>query len=139
MNTEAEIVVMYENLEIVRLPWDRRSELKRDGVLFVVISFPSPNDGLNHKPRKRQQSAHDKDWYVLSQDGDLCLLGGFDVSDYAWKSLTNPWAGHPDVDKVISIDNPPTWFPKDSIFLEGYTVTKEVWEQALELYINEMY
>lgn len=111
-----EVAVLYEELKLIRVPWDGKHELRHDGVVAIAIC------GTGHK---RVQSEISHDFYELVWTDTDCCLTGHD-GDYGFFSLTK-------------LKKDPDWrfpfiLPENCIEFEGVYVDKDEWQEALLIY-----
>ncbi len=118
-----DVVVMYGDLSIVRVPFDEAGTLRRDDVIAIAISHPDqPVTGLR---KKRQQFAIRYDYYVLVWDDTGCYLGGYDDNLY-WFSLTEPWKKYGEG----FVHCFPYVMPENSITFKGVMISPEDFTKA---------
>lgn len=75
-----EIAILYEDLVVVRMPWDKKEILARDGVIAISI--------INSLAVKRQCSIQHDLYQLIWTDTDYCLTGHDD--DYGFINFKNP-------------------------------------------------
>jgi len=105
-----DIVVLYEGLKLVRVAWDLKNILSREGVIALAICAFG----------KRYQSSIHHDYYQLVWTDIDCCLTGHD-GDYGFFSLTEPGV----VDRRF-----PFILPENSIEFHGVYVSKDEYNEA---------
>lgn len=117
--TGPDIVVMYEGLNLIRVKWEDRETLRRDGVLMIALIYPGAI--------KRYQHADRCDWYHLiwNEADTACFLGGHD-GDRGFYQFDDPSI---DVDWRF-----PYLLPENCIEFVGEYTSREEWKEALEIY-----
>jgi len=110
-----DIAVLYADLEVDRVSWADKANLKRDEVLAISV--------VSTEHHKRLLSKIGHDYYQLVwTDDDVCLTGHDD--DYMFCSLTGPGFGW----------RFPFMLPDSSIEFEGVTVHSDQFEKAKLIY-----
>lgn len=124
-----EVVVMYEGLELVRVPWEQKHSLRRNGVLAVAISHAKqPSTTLR---KKRYQLVYEYDYYVLVWDETSCYLGGYN-DDLYWFDFAEPWLPY----GKGFVHRFPFVMPDRSIVFEGVQVPAEMYAQAKSIFTD---
>jgi len=113
-----ELAVLYGDLSIIRVPWDKKETLQRDNVIAIAIVDPN-------RARKdlRPQSSIEHDYYILVWTDEDCWLGGHD-GDYGFFSFYGK-----------GIDwRFPFILPKNSIVFEGVQISAEDYGKAKQMF-----
>ena len=111
-----EVAVLYDDLNVIRVPWNKKRSLQTNQVLAIAIL---------HSDRKRNQCSILHDYYQLVWTDDDCCLTGHD-GDYGFYNL-----------HTIGVDwRFPFIMPQNCIEFEGIYVSKEDWQKALLIYAD---
>ncbi len=120
MTINTEIAVLYTGLNLVRVPWDEKERLKRDGVIAIAVLIAGQN--------KRFLCSIGHDYYQLVWTDKDCCLTGHD-GDYGFYKFADP---NRDTDWRF-----PFIMPKNCIEFEGAYADKDEWGKALLIYADQ--
>lgn len=126
-----QVEVMYSDLSIQRESLDDIDKLPKDNVLFILITTTEEVGKL-----RNIVMCSEKDNYALCQKrnlgSDWIMLFGWDDDDFLWRKTTDPHTGcnYRDV-----VDAP---FGFMHVIFRGVQVKARVWEEAKELFNQEM-
>lgn len=122
MMARTEVAVLYESLVVVRVPWDEKETLRRDGVIAIAVLQTD-----REHPVKRQQAEIERDFYTLVWDDTSCYLGGYDDNLY--------W--HDFADARTSFEHRfPYLMPPDSITFAGAFIDPDQYAKAKAIFVD---
>lgn len=119
-----DVVVMYGDLEVVRVPWEKKETLRKDYVIGVAVTQVN-----NPRPDVRRQGIIEFDYYTLVWDETSCYLGGYD-DDMYWFNFENPHESYGEG----FIYKFPFILPENSILFEGVMIEPDLYKEAKQIF-----